>query len=162
MKSYYVFICLDGVPIIEILVDSKYKVVEDYENVDWHNNKYIILNFKTNPEIDSKIIEKGNIKYRQKILTKQLKYYQVNLKLLSQSININYLKYTRSEKKILEFAKIMFFQEPEVFIDYIKRNQIFGKKDIYQFDQALKKMKKETKIITSWKNIQNKKNKTNT
>ena len=69
INNYYIFISLDGVPIVELLLNSKYRAIEKYDNTDWNTMKYIILNFKT--DIQNKdVIKKGYIKQHEKILTK--------------------------------------------------------------------------------------------
>ena len=56
--NYYVFICLDGVPILETILDKSYVAIEEKEEIDWLQTKYIVLDFKSSYSPKYKIIEK--------------------------------------------------------------------------------------------------------
>lgn len=158
MKNYYIFLCLDNVPIIELLVNDKYKAITNYEKINWNLTKYIIINFKSYLERKFELLEKGKIKNKHQILTNQITYYQVNLNLIKQE---DHDKISKKEQKIIELADYMFYKSSDEFLKYIKKQHFFSEKDISYFDQALFKLKEEQKIIESWKNICKEKNKSN-
>ncbi len=59
--NYYVFICLDSIPILETILNEEKEAVEDFEQIDWYQTKYIILDFKSVYSKKNKTIEKGHV-----------------------------------------------------------------------------------------------------
>ncbi len=156
MKSYYIFVCLDSVPIIELLVNSKYKAIKKFEKIDWQQTKYIILDFKSSEKINDQIIEKGCVKYQQKILTKQILYIKINLKKAHETISKNKKsQWKPKEWNLLYFAEKVFFGEPLEFIEYLKKTKIFKEKDIIKFEASLKNLQKEKEFLESWNKVIN-------
>lgn len=153
-KSYYVFICLDGIPTFELLLDYQLKAIENYEQVKWDFTKYVILDFKSAIESDSAPIMKGYVKYYKKIMTKRVIYYHVNIAKAMEEIEAERLGfYAKSEAKIMLFSKVLFQSEPKEFLEYIKKNKILPIKDMNRLSEALKNQNKEQEIIDSWQNV---------
>lgn len=151
---YYVFICLDGVPILELFLNKNYRTVENLADANWNKVKYVILNYKTNM-MTKKVIENGFVQKEDKILTKQINYYQINL----QKIEKQKSQLPVKEQKIITFAKKIFFGNPEEFLKYVKEKKLFSEKDIHNFEKAMKNLREEQKLIQSWGKIEAQKNK---
>ena len=155
INNYYIFISLDGVPIVELLLNSKYRAIEKYDNTDLNTMKYIILNFKT--DIQNKdVIKKGYIKQHEKILTKQITYLEIDIQMSYQNMKENKKeKFSKKEWELLLFTKKLFFGTPIEFIEYIEKKHLFSKHDLINLKKAMKKMSSEQKILDSW-NLLNK------
>lgn len=152
IKYYYVFICLDNVPILELFLDKRFQSIDDYEKIEWENLKYIILNFKTSTE-SKETVQKGQICYKNKILTKQITYFSINLSNVYNILSKNKIeKLTKSQKNIIVLAEKLFFSESIEFLDYLKATKILPKHDIQNFEKAFERIKIEKQIINSWKN----------
>lgn len=157
IKNYYVFICLDDVPILELLLDEKRKSLQNIALIDWKHIQYIILNFKSIKNENAHAIEEGFIKYHQKIMTKQIKYVQVQIDLAHKIILKNErAKWRKNEWNLFQFSEKLFFSNPKEFLEYVIKKQIISKNEIKKFEKALEQMEKEQKIIDTWKQIKSK------
>lgn len=152
IKNYYVFICLDGVPILELFLNKKRKAIEEVEKIDWMTVKYIILDFKSVYEKKHSVIEKGCVTHQEKLLTKQFLYYRIDLSKAHENVKKKKeAKFPKKEWNIMLFAEIMFQKEPEHFVTYMKEQQLLKKKDIANLEKSLKILKKEQQILNTWK-----------
>lgn len=151
--NYYVFICLDGVPILDTILDENFIAVEEIKELDWVQTKYIILDFKSNNSKKFKPVEKGKITYNEKVLTNQIIYFRINIfatqKISTKAKNIAFSE----EEQLIELAKILFVKKPKDFIKYIKKKKILRKKDIKSLEKAFLNQMREQEILDSWKNI---------
>lgn len=155
MKNYYIFICLDGIPTLELLLDHRKKYVKDIRQVDWHFTKYIVLDFCSKTKKEVHVIEQGNPQYKSKILTTKIVYYQINIyRALQISKKKEFQKLSRWKKDLICLSNILFNSEPIKFIDYMKKKRLLSTQDIVKLEEALKLLEEENKIIESWKNIQ--------
>ena len=131
--NYYVFICLDGVPILDTILDENFIAVEEIKELDW--------------------VEKGKITYNEKVLTNQIIYFRINIfatqKISTKAKNIAFSE----EEQLIELAKILFVKKPKDFIKYIKKKKILRKKDIKSLEKAFLNQMREQEILDSWKNI---------
>lgn len=154
MKNYYVVICMDDVPILELLLNGKYKAIENFEKVDWSCLKYVVLNFKTTIETEE-TVQKGKVSYKNKILTKLITYYSVNLSNVYELLYGSRLeKLTKQENNIIILAGKLFFSESSEFLNYIKEKQILPNRDIQNFEKAFERIQAEKEMISSWKKAQ--------
>lgn len=152
IKNYYVFVCLDGVPILELFLNNKRKAIEQTEKIDWMTVKYIILDFKSFSLKGHSVIEKGKVMHHEKMLTNQFIYYRIDLKKSHENIKGRKEKsFPKKEWNIMNFAEVMFHQESNQFIKYVKEREILKKKDILNLEKSLKILKKEQQILNSWK-----------
>jgi len=153
MKNYYIFICLDGVPILELLLDKNYHAIEYIENINWKITKYIILDFKSSSS-PHKVIEKGVVTYQEKVLTKQITYYRIDMvKAHKKRTKQDSQSLKKVEKKIIELSDKLFHDKPEEFLNFIKENKLVPKTDIQKLEKALLKLQAEKEILDSWKNV---------
>ncbi len=150
--NYYVFICLDGVPVFEIFVDKNYKAIEQFEKVDWNQTKYIILDFKSAYSKKLKVIEKGEITYRQKVLTKQILYFRIDILKSQKELKKNQVLKLEN-KNLMEFGIVLFLKSPSHFLKYIKKKKIMRKKEMENMEKAFVNQIKEQEILDTWKNI---------
>lgn len=147
MKYYYVFLCMDNIPFLELFLDKNKKAIYKYEKIDWKNMKYIILNFKSNISKEE-AIKKGKILYHNEILTKQLTYIQININQAHNALNKNTSK---KNFKIMELSEKLFYEEPELFLSYMKEQKLFTTKDMKKFEETLKIWEEEKEMIKSWR-----------
>lgn len=147
MKYYYVFLCMDNIPFLELFLDKNKKAISKYEKIDWKNMKYIILNFKSNISKEE-AIKKGKILYHNEILTKQLTYIQININQAHNALNKNTSK---KNFKIMELSEKLFYEEPELFLSYMKEQKLFTTKDMKKFEETLKIWEEEKEMIKSWR-----------
>ena len=149
MKNYYVFLCLDNVPFLELILNSNKRAISNYEMIDWQNTKYIILNFKSNI-IKEELIQKGTLLYNNKVLTKQLIYYQINIEKAHKKWKEKTLKISKKNYKIIELSEKLFYEDPTSFIEYIKEKKLFNKSEMTKFEETLKIWNEENEMLKSW------------
>lgn len=157
MKNYYVFICLDNVPIMELLLDCHKKAIVNYDKINWNAMMYIILNFQTRHERTNQILKKGKIKYRSEVLTKQFCYYQINIENAHLANKEKKVNVTKCEWSFIELSEILFYSKPYEFINYITKKKLFSPNEIMKFKEAYHTMQEENEILKSWKNVKAKK-----
>ena len=138
---------MDNIPFLELFLDKNKKAISKYEKIDWKNMKYIILNFKSNISKEE-AIKKGKILYHNEILTKQLTYIQININQAHNTLNKNTSK---KNFKIMELSEKLFYEEPELFLSYMKEQKLFTTKDMKKFEETLKIWEEEKEMIKSWR-----------
>lgn len=151
--NYYVFICLDGVPILETILDKLYVAIEEKEEIDWFQTKYIVLDFKSNYSKKQKPIEKGKITYNGKILTSQISYFRIDIFKSQEILKKHPKNISKINYQLITFANVLFISQPKEFLDYIKKKKILCQKDIKNLEKALISQTKEQEILDTWKNI---------
>ncbi|MCI8574961.1 MAG: hypothetical protein HFI09_00645 [Bacilli bacterium] len=151
--NYYVFVCLDGIPIFETILDEKKEAIEDFEQIDWYQTKYIILDFKSVYSKKNRTIEKGNVSYKNKVLTKQISYYRIDILKAKKDLKTKVVFKNKNDLEIIKFANAMFIDNSNAFLKYIKKRKILRKKEIQAFEKAFQKQIAEEKILDTWKNI---------
>lgn len=147
MSNYYIFLCMDNIPFLELILDKNKKSITNYQKIDWNNIKYIILNFKSNFS-NGEAIKKGNILYKDEILTKQLIYFQINIRKTHNSFEKNMSK---KNAKIIELSEKLFYEEPSSFVQYMKEKKLFTQSEILKFEETLKIWEEEKEMINSWR-----------
>lgn len=151
--NYYVFFCLDGVPIFETILDKNKKAIENLEEIDWYQTKYVVLDFKSVLPKNQKAVAKGKIKSKQKVLTKQIIYYQINISESQKILQNKPIQINKIDKLLLEMAIVLFLGTPNEFLNYVKKKKIMRSKEIKKLEKALLNQKKEQEILDTWKNI---------
>lgn len=148
MKNYYIFLLIDGIPFLELILDSKKRAINGPEQINWDKTKYILLEFKT--EIDNKkIVTKGFIKDGKSILTNKLSYFEVNVKnahkIWQEENNI-----PKIEKGLIELSEKLFFASPDNFLRYMKQKRLFSDSELEKYEEALHTIKAEKEMLSSW------------
>ncbi|MCI8467259.1 MAG: hypothetical protein HFI08_03635 [Bacilli bacterium] len=151
--NYYVFICLDSIPILETILNEEKEAVEDFEQIDWYQTKYIILDFKSVYSKKNKTIEKGNVSYKNKILTKQISYYRIDILKAKKDLETKVVFKHENDLELIKFTNAMFIDNSSSFLTFIKTRKILREKEIEAFEKAFQKQIVEEKILDTWKNI---------
>ncbi len=152
MKHYYVFLCLDKIPFLELILDQHCHAKED-KNINWERVKYIILDFKSHVNSKCKMIEIGKIKDAKKILTNQLTYIKVDITKVHNAYIKAKIPNQIIPKRISTFTEKLFFSTPAEFLKYLNEKKLLNKEDKKKFASALKKMQEEEQILKTWKNV---------
>jgi hypothetical protein len=151
--NYYVFFCLDGIPIFETILDENRIAIENFENIDWYQTKYIVLDFKSASRKKYKTIEKGNVSYKNKILTKQITYYRIDIFKAKKDLDNQTVFKLEDDLNLIKFTNAMFIDDSLEFVNFIKDKQILRKKEIQSLEKAFQKQIATAEIIDTWKNI---------
>ncbi len=150
MHFYYIFICLDGIPILEFILNQKYYAVKQLEQITWEETKYIILDFKSQNVHQKQVVEKGTIKQGEQMLTNQMSYYRVDINKAHVLYQKDPTSLKKLEKRLITFSEKIFFGTPREFVTYLKERKLVTKQELEKFEIALKKMQKEEEILKSW------------
>lgn len=85
---------------MELLLDQKKHAINNLNHIDWHATKYIVINFQTNKQSNQKIINEGRVKYGNKVLTKQIIYFAINLSMIPKIKDNKSQSFFSKKKKI--------------------------------------------------------------